>query len=116
MNGVHNGQKVSTRALCRRAGRAGSLPMPLRASESTISPADRRREVASILANGVIRWCVRAQATENIEAEESVSGADTRLKLFHEMRLRASDGSLLPSTATPDAGDRPSSAGLSDFV
>ena len=36
--------------------------MPLRASEPALSPAERRRHVASILARGVIRWrrCVKA--------------------------------------------------------
>ncbi len=65
--------------------------MPLRASESTISPVDRRRQVASILAKGVIRWRRRAKTASIIDAQESAPAGEDRLELSRETRLSVSD-------------------------
>lgn len=66
--------------------------MPSRESEPTLSPAERRRQVASILAKGVIRWRRRAKAAGIIDAPESSPGRETRLELSGKTRLSVSDG------------------------
>jgi len=61
-------------------------------TEPTLSPADRRRQVASILARGVIRWRRRAKAVGTIDAPESARARESRLALPGETRLNVSDG------------------------
>ena len=66
--------------------------MPKQRVNEGLSPADRQREVASILAKGVVRWRRRAKATGIIDAQKSPPGRETRLELSRETRLSASDG------------------------
>jgi hypothetical protein len=61
-------------------------------TEPTLSPADRRRQVASILARGVIRWRRRAKSAGIIDAKKSPPGRETGLELSRETRLSVSDG------------------------
>jgi hypothetical protein len=65
--------------------------MPTR-TETPLSSADRRRQVASILAKGVIRWRRRAKAAGIIDAPGSPQNPETRLELSGETRLSVSDG------------------------
>jgi len=44
--------------------------MPMR-TEAPLDPAERRRQVASILARGVMRWRQQAKSTAIIAAQES---------------------------------------------
>lgn len=65
--------------------------MPL-CTEPTILPDERRRQVASILAKGVVRWLQRAKSSGIIEAEKSPPVRGKRLELSGETRLSVSDG------------------------
>ena len=65
--------------------------MPTR-TDAPLSPADRRRQVASILAKGIIRWRRRAKSAGIINATESPQNADTGLELSGETRLSVSEG------------------------
>ncbi|MDX2197832.1 MAG: hypothetical protein SF069_02550 [Phycisphaerae bacterium] len=65
--------------------------MPSR-TDAPLSPTERRRQVASILARGVIRLCRQAKSTAIIDAQESAPAVDTRLELSGETRLSVSDG------------------------
>lgn len=60
--------------------------MPSR-TDAPLDPADRRRQVASILARGVIRWHRRAKSAGIIDAEKSPPSAENRLELSRETRL-----------------------------
>ncbi len=66
--------------------------MPKHCALDDLSPTDRRREIASILAKGVIRWHRRAKSAGIINAEKSASAATNCLELSRETRLSASDG------------------------
>ena len=57
-----------------------------------LSPAERRRQVASILAKGVIRWQRRAKSAGIIDVQESPPGRETGLAISGETRLSVSDG------------------------
>lgn len=61
-------------------------------TDAPLSPAERRRQVASILARGVM--CLRRQAksTAIIAAQESAPTAGNRLELSRKTRLSVSDG------------------------
>lgn len=91
------------------AARKGSVMPKLRANEE-LSPADRQREVALILAKGVVRWCRHAKAAGIIDAQESPSGHETGLELSRETRLSVVNGArgLTGETSTPrNDGDEP---------
>lgn len=65
--------------------------MPSR-TDAPLDPADRRRQVASILARGVIRLRRQVKATTIIDAQESAPAAENRLELSRKTRLSVSDG------------------------
>ena len=65
--------------------------MPSHLECSTLSPDDRRREVASILAKGVIRWRQRAKTARLKHAPESAPPAENGLEVSAETRLSVSD-------------------------
>ena len=65
--------------------------MPMR-TEAPLSPAERRRQVASILARGVIRLRRRVNLTTISDAQKSSPAAENRLELSRETRLSVSDG------------------------
>ncbi len=65
--------------------------MPRHRETQCISPADRRREVASILARGVIRWRRKARTVGDLDAQESSPGRGIGLELFRETRLSVVD-------------------------
>ena len=60
--------------------------MPPHESETALSTSDRRRQVASSLARGVIRWHRRAKAAGIIDAPGSSPGRETGLELPGETR------------------------------
>ena len=64
--------------------------MSLRA-EQPLSPTERRRQVASILAKGVIRWRRRAKSNGNIDAEKSPPVSKNHLAISAETSLSVSD-------------------------
>ena len=66
--------------------------MPKRGATDDLSPTDRRREIASILAKGVTRWRRRAKAAGIIDAQESTPGRETGLELSRGTRLSVVDG------------------------
>jgi hypothetical protein len=63
--------------------------MPTR-TEAPLDPADRRRQIASILARGVIRRRRQAKSA-GIDAQKSAPGAENRLELSRQTRLSVSD-------------------------
>lgn len=65
--------------------------MPTRA-DAPLDPSERRRQVASILARGVIRWRSGVKSTAISDARESAPSAENRLELSRETRLSVSDG------------------------
>ncbi len=65
--------------------------MPDHRECSTLSPDDRRREVASILAKGVIRWRKRARAARFMHAPQSSDPTEKGLEVSAETRLSVSD-------------------------
>jgi hypothetical protein len=65
--------------------------MPSR-TDAPLSPAERRRQVASILARGVMRWRRQAKSTAIIDAQESAPTGRNPLELSRETRLSVSDG------------------------
>jgi len=66
--------------------------MPKQCAVEHLSTADRRREVASILAKGVVRWHRMAKTTGDFDAQESSPGREIGLELSRETRLTVSDG------------------------
>jgi len=52
-----------------------------------LPPADRRREVASILAKGVVRWHRTTQTAGHLDAQESSPRRKIGLELSRETRL-----------------------------
>ncbi len=65
--------------------------MPSR-TEAPLSPVERRHQLASILARGVIRLHRQAKSTAILHAQESAPAVETRLELSRETRLSVSDG------------------------
>ena len=61
-------------------------------TETPLSPIERRRRVALILARGVVRWRRRAKSSATIDAQESAPAGENRLELSRETRLSVSDG------------------------
>ena len=77
--------------------------MPRRTETQYTSPDERRREVAAILARGVLRW--RGQAgTEGIAPTPDGNSPDSGLELSGETRLSVSDGTR--GLRLRDVGDR----------
>jgi len=66
--------------------------MPKQRANEGLSAADRRSEVALILAKGIVRWRRCAKAPGITNAQESSPGRETRLELSPEPRLSVSDG------------------------
>jgi hypothetical protein len=56
--------------------------MPKQCADEHLSPADRRREVASILAKSVVRWHRMARAGGKLDAQKSSPGREIGLELF----------------------------------
>jgi len=77
--------------------------MPKQRADENLSPADRRREVASILARGLIRWRRRAKAAGIIDAQESSPGREIGLELSRETRLSVSTRGFTPRGDGDDA-------------
>jgi hypothetical protein len=65
--------------------------MPPR-TDAPLDPAERRRQVASILARGVMRWRRHVRSTAISDARESCPSAENRLELSRKTRLSVSDG------------------------
>lgn len=65
--------------------------MPKR-TDAPLDPAERRRQVASILARGVVRWHRHVKSTTTSDAQKSRPAAENRLELSRETRLSVSDG------------------------
>jgi len=61
--------------------------MPKQCADEHLSPADRRREVASILAKGVVRWHRTTKTAGHLDAQKSSSGREIGLELSRETRL-----------------------------
>ncbi len=61
-----------------------------------LSPADLRREVAAILARGVIRWHKRSKAAGIIDAQKSPPCGETRLELSGETPLSVGTRGFTP--------------------
>jgi hypothetical protein len=68
-----------------------------------LSPAERRREVASILARGVIRWHKRAKTAGIIDAQKSPPRGETRLELSGETRLSVGTRGFTPRSDGDEA-------------
>jgi hypothetical protein len=69
--------------------------MPKRTA-APLDPAERRREVASILARGVMRWCRHVKSAGLIETQKSPPGGETRLELSGETRLSVGTRGFTP--------------------
>ncbi|MCG3127344.1 MAG: hypothetical protein CHACPFDD_02203 [Phycisphaerae bacterium] len=65
--------------------------MPKR-TDALLDPAERRRQLATILARGVIRWRRHVKAATISDVLESARGAENRLELSPKTRLSVSDG------------------------
>ncbi|TWT45030.1 hypothetical protein RAS1_14510 [Phycisphaerae bacterium RAS1] len=65
--------------------------MPTR-TEAPLDPSERRRQVASILARGVIRQRRQAKLTGLVDSQKSAPAAENRLEVSRERRLSVSDG------------------------
>ena len=74
--------------------------MPKR-TDAPLDPAERRRQVASILARGVVRWRRQMKATTISDAQESAPAGEKRLELSRETRLSVSDGTRGVTGETP---------------
>jgi hypothetical protein len=61
-----------------------------------LSPTDRCREVASILARGVIRGHKRAKTAGIIDAQKSAPGGETRLELSGQTPLSVGTRGFTP--------------------
>ena len=76
--------------------------MPNQRADEHLPPADRRREVASILAKGLVRWHwtrtasaglgADAHAAGRLELRESESGCEISLEFPRETRLSVVNG------------------------
>jgi hypothetical protein len=61
--------------------------MPKRYADEHLSPADRRRELASLLAKAVVRWHRMARTAGKLDAQKSSPGREIGLELLRETRL-----------------------------
>ena len=66
--------------------------MPARTELPSLSPSDRRREIAVILARGVLRWRRRFHTGGVKPTPDSPDSCDNHLELPGETRLSVSDG------------------------
>jgi len=66
--------------------------MPKRYANEQLSPADRRRELASLLAKGVVRWHRMAKGRGDFDAQKSSPGREIPLELSRETRLSVVNG------------------------
>jgi len=66
--------------------------MPKHCEDEHLSPADRRREIASILAKGVVRWRRRMRTPGTFDAQESSPDARNCLEFPGETRLSVVNG------------------------
>jgi hypothetical protein len=76
--------------------------MPKR-TDAPLDPAERRRQVASILARGVVRWRRRVKATGISDAQESPPAVENRLEPSGETRLSVSTRGFAPRGDGDDA-------------
>ena len=79
--------------------------MPKQRANETLCPADRRREVASILAVGVVRWYWTLKGAGQPDAQESSPGPKIGLELCRETRLSVVNGTR--GLGLRGNGDRP---------
>lgn len=94
---------LGTRALnsvCNEQTTRSLLMLP---NASDLSPAERRREVASILARGVIRWRRRAKSAGIIVTEKSAGSGETRLELSGKTRLSVGTRGFTPRSDGDEA-------------
>ncbi len=94
---------LGTRALnsvCNEQTTRSLLMLP---NASDLSPAERRREVASILARGVIRWRRRAKSAGIIVTEKSAVSGETRLELSGKTRLSVGTRGFTPRSDGDEA-------------
>lgn len=94
---------LGTRALnsvCNEQTTRSLLMLP---NASDLSPAERRREVASILARGVIRWRRRAKSAGIIVTEKSAVSGETRLELSGRTRLSVGTRGFTPRSDGDEA-------------
>lgn len=61
-------------------------------TEAPLDSSERRRQVASVLAHGVIRWRRQAKSPAITDAQKSAPTGENRLELCRETRLSVSDG------------------------
>ena len=61
-------------------------------TEAPLSPVERRHQLASILARGVIRLHRQTKLTGLVDAQKSAPAAENPLELSRETRLSVSDG------------------------
>lgn len=66
--------------------------MPKHREDEHLSPADRRREVASILARGVARWHRRMKTAGTFDAQKPSPGREIGLEFPGETRLSVVNG------------------------
>ncbi|MCK6485487.1 MAG: hypothetical protein L6R00_15270 [Phycisphaerae bacterium] len=66
--------------------------MPKQRADEHLSPADRRREVAAILAKGLVRWHRTTQTAGNLDAQKSSPRRKIGLELSRETRLSVVNG------------------------
>ena len=68
------------------------LTMRVCREPAELTPAERRRRIASILANGVVRWRKRAKAGGFMPTPKFSPAGENCLDLPGETRLSVSDG------------------------
>ena len=90
-NGIGNGYAAARWHGTSEADRVEPV-MPKQRADETLCPADRRREVASILANGLVRWHRTTRTAGHLDAQESSPRRKTGLELFRETRLSVVNG------------------------
>ena len=66
--------------------------MPNHRDDAVLTPTERRRRIAAILAKGVTRWRQQAKAVGFIHARKSAQTPRISLELPGETRLSVSDG------------------------
>lgn len=79
--------------------------MPKHRQDEHLSPADRRRAVASILAKGVVRWHRRMRTAGTFDAQESSPDVRNCLEFPGETRLSVVNGTR--GLSPRDDGDDP---------
>ncbi len=69
-------------------------------SERTLSPTDRRRQIASILAKGVIRWLKHEKTAGIMNAQKTSPGRKNRLELSEETSLTVGNDRCFTAVST----------------